>query len=134
MSHTTFSSVLAVRLAAVAACALAVGFGAAGYAQSTPTYASAKADGQVGEKRDGYLGAVGAQSQAVQDIVKDINNRRRAVYTTKASSLNSTVDEYAFTSGCQLIAATKSGEKYQGTDGSWKTRGAGAPDRDAKCP
>jgi hypothetical protein len=37
------------------------------------------------------------------------------------------VEEYAFTTGCKLIAATQPGEKYQAPDGSWMTRGAGRP-------
>jgi hypothetical protein len=44
------------------------------------------------------------------------------------------VEEYAFTSGCLLIAQTRPGEKYQAPDGSWQTRGAGAPLRDSRCP
>jgi hypothetical protein len=44
------------------------------------------------------------------------------------------VEDFAFTSGCNLIAKTEPGEKYQAPDGSWKTRGAGAPLRDSRCP
>ncbi|MCJ2181358.1 YdbL family protein [Novosphingobium sp. 1949] len=126
--------------AAPAALALVAALGglglsvAAGAQARDPAYAAAKAAGQVGEKRDGYLGVVGTQGADIQALVRDINNKRRAVYTSKAASLSSTIDEYAFTTGCRLILETSSGEKYQGLDGSWKTRGAGAPERDAKCP
>ena len=60
--------------------------------------------------------------------------QRRAVYADKAQAANATLEEYAFTAGCLAIARTAAGEKYQGPDGSWQTRGAGAPQRDPRCP
>ncbi len=125
---------------AVPALAALVALGTLGLSASAgaqardPAYSAARAAGKVGEQRDGYLGVVGEQGNDIRAMVRDINNKRRAVYTSKAASLASTIDEYAFTTGCRLILETAPGEKYQGTDGSWKTRGAGAPDRDPKCP
>lgn len=103
-------------------------------AQRDPAYAAARASGQVGEKIDGYLGIVGGGTPALQAIVNDINIKRRAVYSDKAKAANATLDEYALTAGCQAILATRPGEKYQAPDGSWQTRGSGAPQRDARCP
>jgi hypothetical protein len=103
-------------------------------AQRDPAYAAARAAGQVGEKIDGYLGIVGGATPALQAIVNDINIKRRAVYSQKAQAANATLDEYALTAGCQAILATRLGEKYQAPDGSWQTRGSGAPMRDARCP
>jgi uncharacterized protein YdbL (DUF1318 family) len=103
------------------------------HAQRSPEYAAARAAGQVGEQRDGYLGVVGSQGAAISAMVRDINNKRRSVYTTAATG-KSTIEEYAFTTGCKLIRDTKPGEKYQGLDGSWKTRGSGAPELDPRCP
>ena len=54
--------------------------------------------------------------------------------SVKAQANNATVEEYALTSGCQLILNTAPGEKYQAPDGSWQTRGAGTPQRDSRCP
>ncbi len=99
-----------------------------------PAYAAARAAGQVGEKADGYLGVVGAGSPALRKIAEDINIKRRAVYAERAQAQHATVEEYAFTSGCGLIAKTEPGEKYQAPDGSWQTRGGGAPMRDSRCP
>ena len=113
--------------------ALALGAGAAMAQSRDPAYAAARAAGQVGEQTDGYLGVVGSQSAEVRAMVKDLNNKRRAVYTEKAAG-KSTIEEYAFATGCRLIAETRAGEKYQAPDGSWKTRGAGAPERDPRCP
>jgi len=115
--------------------ALALG-GLAGsaLAQRDPAYAAARSAGQIGEKMDGYLGVVGAAPQSVRDMVDDLNIKRKAVYAEKAKVQHATVEEYAFTSGCLLISQTQPGEKYQAPDGSWKTRGAGAPERDPRCP
>ncbi|KQM18812.1 YdbL family protein [Novosphingobium sp. Leaf2] len=105
----------------------------AAYAQRSPEYAAARSTGKVGEQRDGYLGVVGNQSADIAAMVRDINNKRRSVYTGAAAG-KSTIEEFAFTTGCKLIRDTQPGEKYQGLDGSWKTRGPGAPELDPRCP
>lgn len=103
-------------------------------AQRDPAYQAARSAGQVGEKPDGYLGVVGSQPAAVQSMVNDLNIRRRENYAQKAQEKGVTLQEYAITQGCILIARTEPGEKYQAPDGTWQTRGAGAPVRDARCP
>ena len=118
----------------IAATLAIAGLSAPALAQRDPAYAAARASGKVGEKIDGYLGIVGGGDAALQAIVNDINIKRRAVYAEKAKAANATLDEYALTAGCQAILATSSGEKYQAPDGSWQTRGSGAPQRDARCP
>lgn len=110
------------------------GLAAPASAQRDPAYAAARSSGQVGEKMDGYLGIVGAETNELRSIVNDINIKRRAVYAEKAQAANATLEEYAFAAGCQAILKTRPGEKYQGPDGSWLTRGAGAPTRDSRCP
>lgn len=102
-------------------------------ADRDPAYAAARSAGQVGEKTDGYLGVVGGGGD-VRGLVDKINIQRRANYTQRAQAQNATVEEYAFTQGCMLIQRTSPGEKYQAPDGSWQTRGAGAPQRDPRCP
>ncbi|MEO1490432.1 MAG: YdbL family protein, partial [Pseudomonadota bacterium] len=86
-------------------------------AQRDPAYAAARADGSVGERVDGYLGIVGAATPELQRIVDDINIKRRAVYARKAQENNATLEQYALTSGCQAIARTVVGEKYQAPSG-----------------
>ena len=103
-------------------------------AQRDPAYAAARAEGEVGEQPDGYLGLVGAGTPALHALVADINIKRKAVYAEKARANNATVEEYALTSGCLAIARTSPGEKYQAPDGSWQTRGNGPPVRDSRCP
>ena len=125
------------RKAVFAFLAGAIGLGgivAPASAQRDPAYASARASGEIGEKMDGYIGIVVAETPTLRRIVNDINIKRRAVYSEKAQAARATLEEYAFAAGCQAILKTEPGEKYQAPDGSWTTRGAGAPQRDARCP
>lgn len=124
--HTLFRSLTAatIALASLATPALA---------QRDPAYQAARAAGQVGEKPDGYLGVVGTGNATIRAMVDDINLRRRAVYTHNAQTQSSTVEQMAFTTGCNLINQTVVGEKYMAPDGSWQTRTAAAPLRDARC-
>jgi uncharacterized protein len=119
----TFVTVLAI--AAFAA--------APALAQRDPAYAAARSAGQVGEQPDGYIGVVGAGSAELRALVSNINIQRKAAYTTRAQASGATVEQLAFTSGCNLIAKTDAGEKYRTPDGVWKTRTAAAPERDSRC-
>ena len=103
-------------------------------AQRDPAYQAARAAGQIGEKMDGYLGVVGSQPAAIESLANDINIRRRENYAQKAQEQGATLQEYAITQGCVLIVRTQPGEKYQAPDGSWQTRGAGAPQLHSRCP
>ncbi len=114
--------------------AMLLGLSAPAFADRDPAYAAARSAGQVGEKTDGYLGVVSGGGGDLRGLVDKINIQRRANYTQRAASQNATVEEYAFTQGCLLIARTAPGEKYQSPDGSWQTRGSGAPLRDPRCP
>ncbi|GAA0276945.1 YdbL family protein [Alteraurantiacibacter aestuarii] len=103
-------------------------------AQRDPAYAAARANGQIGEKMDGYLGIVGNATPELQAMVNDLNNRRRAVYTERAQAENATLESYALTAGCLAISRTEVGEMYQAPDGSWQRRTSAPPLRDARCP
>lgn len=103
----------------------------AAMAQRDPAYAAARASGQVGEKADGYLQALGGGARAMVD---DLNIKRKDAYTSEAQQQGATVEQVAFVAGCRNILRTQAGEKYQAPDGSWLTRGAGAPSRDSRCP
>lgn len=102
--------------------------------QRDPAYAAARASGAVGEKVDGYLGFPVPPTAEVRRLVDDINIKRRELYAQRAKANGVTIEEYAFTAGCQAIARTAPGEKYQAPDGrSWLTRDAGEPLRDPRC-
>ncbi len=104
------------------------------FAQRDPAYAAARANGTIGEKMDGYLGFVGSPSGDLKKLVDDLNIRRKASYADRARSQGVTIEEFAFTQGCLLIARTVPGEKYQAPDGSWQTRGSGPARVDPRCP
>ena len=118
----------------LAVAALALGAAGNAMAQRDPAYAAARAAGQVGEKTDGYLGFPSSPDPSLRSMVEDLNIKRRAVYSEKAQAAGATVEEYAFTSGCRLIAQTAPGEKYQGPSGGWLTRSSAPPQRDVRCP
>jgi uncharacterized protein YdbL (DUF1318 family) len=102
-------------------------------AQRDPAYQAAREAGQVGEQPDGYLGHVTPPTPEIRALVLDINIKRKDAYTKSAAANGSTVEQFAFTTGCNLIARTLPGEKYRAPDGRWMTRESGAPARDARC-
>ena len=104
----------------------------AAHAQRDPAYAAARAAGLVGEQPDGYLGVVGSGTPELRALVSAINIQRKAAYTRQAGS-SATVEQFAFTSGCNLIKQTQPGEKYQAPNGQWLTRGDGPPTLDPRC-
>ena len=117
----------------VAAAAALGGLSVAATAQRDPAYAAARAGGEVGEQPDGYLGLVGAASGDLRALVNNINIQRKSAYTQKAQASGATVEQLAFTSGCNLTLQTNPGEEYKTPNGVWKTRTAGAPERDSRC-
>ncbi len=122
------------KLMLAAAAVLALSSAGAAWAQRDPAYATARASGQVGERMDGYLGHVTPPGGALRSLVEDLNIKRRALYSEKAQAAGATVEEYAFTTGCRLIAQTSPGEKYEGPAGGWLTRTSAPPQRDSRCP
>ncbi|WP_454278323.1 YdbL family protein [Sphingomonas sp. Marseille-Q8236] len=110
-----------------------IGLSGMAMAQRDPAYAAARAAGQVGEQPDGYLGIVGTATAELRTLVNSINIQRKAAYTQKAQASGATVEQMAFTSGCNLIAQTVSGEKYKTPEGVWKTRTGAAPERAPAC-
>ncbi len=122
------------KLAMSAVLGVALAVPASALFQRSPAYAAARAAGQVGEKPDGYLGVVGTQPKAIEDLVADLNIKRRANYTERAQAQKATLQEYAFVQGCTLIQQTVPGEKYQTPSGVWETRTGTPPIRDPRCP
>lgn len=120
------------RMIIAAAVMLMAGLTGTALAQRSPEYEAARAQGRVGEQMDGYLGIVGSPTPELRALVNNINIQRKAAYTRSAAD-SATVEQFAFTSGCNLILKTVPGEKYQAPDGSWKTRTNAAPDRDPRC-
>jgi uncharacterized protein YdbL (DUF1318 family) len=77
---------------------------------------------------------VTSPSPAIKALVDDLNIKRKAAYARKAQETNSTVEQFAFTSGCNLIMRTSAGEKCQTLGDSWNTWHSSDPVRDSRCP
>ncbi|EZP52962.1 MULTISPECIES: YdbL family protein [unclassified Sphingomonas] len=103
----------------------------AAIAQRDPAYAAAREAKQVGEQPDGYLGVVSGGA-SVQALVRDINIKRKAAYTASAQASGATVEQFAFTSGCNLVAKVGRGEMYKTPSGQWKEN-TGTPELDPRC-
>ena len=79
----------------------------------------AKAAGQIGEKPDGYIGAVAAKpSAAVSELVGNINGQRRQHYQRIATDTGAPLEAVAAQAGGKLIGKAKKGEFIQ-RRGKW---------------
>ena len=82
---------------------------------------TAKAQGLIGEQRNGYVGAVNANpSPAIQALVADVNAKRRASYSDVAQQTQganlAAVEQLA---GQKLIEMTPPGQYVQSAGGQW---------------
>lgn len=122
----------------IAAAAMILGVGAQSALVSAQSlvqqYRGAKAQGLVGEKMDGYIGAVSSPSASISALISAINIKRKDVYFGVAARTSARPDEAAFTGGCTNIKNTKPGEYYQAPNGSWKKRTSAPPLLSSKCP
>jgi uncharacterized protein YdbL (DUF1318 family) len=80
---------------------------------------AAKAAGTVGERPDGYLGAVTPAGKAIAD---EVNAKRRAKYAEIAKENKTSVDSVAALAGAKLVDRTPSGQYVMGADGKWKKK------------
>ena len=119
------------KLLIVAGAVALLGLSTMAMAQRDPAYAAAREAKQVGEQPDGYLGVVSGGA-SVQALVRDINIKRKAAYTASAQASGATVEQFAFTSGCNLVAKVGRGEMYRTPAGQWKEN-TGTPELDPRC-
>ncbi len=116
-------------IAAGFAVATSIAIAAPALAQADNVLASARASGIVGEQADGFVGVVaGATASAdVRARVEQLNIRRRAAYTERATQRGVTVNEMAAAVACEIFAGRIAvGEKYRGEDNQWRQRTASA--------
>lgn len=103
--------------------------------QRDPAYQSARTQGLIGEKTDGYLGFVTAPSAAIKALVDDLNIKRKEQYTKSALAASVTVENFAFRTACRLISErTAVGEHYQLPNGSWTIKTAAPATLRPECP
>ncbi len=90
---------------------------------SLPAYAdaldSAKAQGQVGERPDGLLGIVVSPTPELTALIKDVNNRRTALFRNIASEKGQSLAAVQAVSGQEFIARTPSGQYIMDANGKW---------------
>ncbi|QJQ32853.1 YdbL family protein [Sphingomonas lacunae] len=120
-------------LAVAAALLAGISLSTPAVAQRDPAYQAARSEGLIGEQPDGYLGIVGTPTPQLERVVNDINLRRRAHYTQEAARLQATVEQFAFTTACNLIQNLDAGLRYRAPNGTWMTRDATPPVRDSRC-
>lgn len=78
----------------------------------------AKAAGLVGEKPDGYLGVVSANA-AAQQLVADINARRKAEYKNIAARNGQSLSVVEALVAAKLAAKAQPGEYVMTQSGQW---------------
>jgi len=80
---------------------------------------TAKASGQIGEQRNGYLGIVSAASDDVQALVQEINQKRKAIYQRIASKNGSSLQTIEIMAGKKAIQKTQQGQFIRSSSGEW---------------
>ena len=80
----------------------------------------AKAKGLVGEKTNGYLGAVNPSNAEAQGLVGDVNQKRRQAYEDIAKRNRTSVQAVETLAGEKAIQNTKPGNFIEGPGGWMK--------------
>ena len=84
---------------------------------------SAKADGWIGEKPDGYIGLVRNDAPAdVQALVRDVNAKRRSEYQRIAGRQGAPLSEVEKVGGMTAIEKTRPGHYIMDTSGRWRRK------------
>ncbi|NNM75474.1 DUF1318 domain-containing protein [Sphingomonas sp. ID1715] len=110
-----------------------LGLGGVALAQGGAVSAAVAA-GQVGERADGYLGIRGSVGADVRAEVEQINIKRRALYTQRATDRGVAVEAIAAATACQALQRVGVGQAYN-LGGGWAVRGAGDPaPKPGNCP
>ena len=104
---------------------LALVLAAAPAGAQSPPIALAIAEGQAGERYDGYMGVSAPAAAAVERQVRAINIRRRNLYIGLAARRNATPELVGMATGCQLLRELAPGEAYMLSDGVWRRRAPG---------
>ena len=114
------SALATAGLALLAAVLLAA---AAPSARAEEDLSAAKAAGLVGERPDGYLGAVSSNpSPETKQLIANINTKRKLEYSRIAKENGTTVDAVAALAGAKLIERTPPGQYVLGVDVQWKKK------------
>ena len=77
----------------------------------------AKAKGLVGEKTNGYLGAVNPSNAEAQALIEDVNQKRRQAYEDIAKRNRTSLQAVETLAGEKAIQNTKPGNFIEGPGG-----------------
>ena len=77
----------------------------------------AKANGLVGEKSNGYLGAVHPATAEIQALIDDVNQKRRQAYEDIAKRNGTNVRAVETLAGEKAVQNTKPGNFVEGPGG-----------------
>ncbi len=70
----------------------------------------AKASGLVGERGDGYLGAVGAASAEVRQLIRSVNSKRKSFYQSTAAKTGASLASVESRAGVRAVEKTPKGQ------------------------
>ncbi|MFY9286948.1 MAG: YdbL family protein [Alphaproteobacteria bacterium] len=82
---------------------------------------SARNQGLVGEKLDGYVAALKPTPEA-QSLVAEVNAKRKQEYARISAQNGQPVDVVAKLAAQEIITKLPAGNSYQAPDGSWTKR------------
>jgi len=80
---------------------------------------TARGQGLVGERSDGYVAAIKPEAKA---LVNEVNAKRKAEYARISKENGQSVDVVAKLAAEQVINNLAAGAMYQDANGNWKTR------------
>lgn len=81
----------------------------------------AKAAGLIGERADGYVGAVTGDA-SVKELIDEINAGRKAKYKEIAAKREAPIEAVAGIAGKKLVERTPAGQYVMGSDGKWQQK------------
>jgi uncharacterized protein YdbL (DUF1318 family) len=87
--------------------------------------ATARGAGLVGERFDGYLGAVGPLPPALRSRVAAVNIKRRSLYADLAARRGVAAQDVGVATACALLGRVAVGEAYLIEEGRWRRRAPG---------
>lgn len=81
---------------------------------------TAKSQGFIGEKLDGYLGMVSNKTNpSIKALVQEINTKRRLKYQEIAKKNGTSLNKVEVLAGKKTIQKTQSGHFYQNSNSKW---------------
>ncbi len=93
---------------------------------ASPAYAlnlsQGKSQGLVGERLDGYIGAVSSASPEVQQLVSEVNRARKAEYLKIASQNGQPISVVEKLAAKKLIERADPGTYYMNAGGTWEKK------------